>query len=105
MARYPAKTPPWSQKQFDDRGAVEEPVEDGGGHDPVGEHGAPVAEAAVGRQHDRAALIAPGYDLEDPVGAGSVHRQVAELVDDEDRGSRIRPHLGAPAALEVGRLE
>ena len=54
---------------------------------------APVAEAAVAGQHDRAALIAAGHDLEDPVGAGGVHRQVAELVDDEDRGARVGPHL------------
>ncbi len=66
---------------------------------------APVPEAAVGGQHDRAALVAAAHDLEDPVGGGGVHRQVAELVDDQHRGPGVGPHLRAPAALEMGRLE
>lgn len=37
-------------------------------------------EAPVAPEHDRAALVAAGHDLEGPVGAGGVRRQVAELV-------------------------
>jgi hypothetical protein len=76
-----------------DGGVVQEPVEDGARDDLVGEHLAPVAEAPVAGQHDRAALVSSTDDLEHPVRAGRVHWQVAELVDDQDRRPGVRPHL------------
>ena len=42
----------------DDGGVVQEAVEDGGGDGGVGQHGAPVGDAAVGGEHDRAVFVA-----------------------------------------------
>jgi site-specific DNA recombinase len=58
----------------DDGGVVQEPVQDRGGDDLVGEDRSPVGEPTVGGQHDRAAPVAAGHDLEHPVGRGLVHR-------------------------------
>lgn len=38
------------------RSVVQEAIEDGGGHDLIGEHLAPVGEALVGGEHGRCAL-------------------------------------------------
>src|SRR6266496_3410814 len=52
----------------DDVAVVEEPVEDGGGEDLVGEDLAPFAEGLVAGDDDGAFLVAAGDDLEDEVG-------------------------------------
>jgi site-specific DNA recombinase len=88
----------------DDGGVVQEPVQDRRCHDLVGEDRSPVGEPAVGSQHDRAALVAPRHDLEHPVRRGLVHRQVAELVDDQHRRASEGPHLGAGVAFQVRGL-
>src|SRR5690606_31675491 len=44
-------------------------------------------------------LVAPGHELEEEHGAGAADRQVADLIDDEDR--RVREHL--EALLELAR--
>jgi hypothetical protein len=54
---------------------VEQPVDDGGGDDGVGEDLAPVGEAAVGGQHYRTLVVAAADDLEDPVCRGLVEGQ------------------------------
>src|SRR6266545_7488304 len=74
---------------------VQQPVQDRRGHDLVGEDSSPVREPSVGRQHDRSSLVAAGDHLEDPVGGGLIHRQVAELVDDQHARTGERPHLRA----------
>lgn len=48
----------------DDR-VVQQPVEQRRGHHAVAEHITPFTEAAVGRQDDRAALVADVDELED----------------------------------------
>ena len=40
----------------------------------------------VGREHGGSALVATAHELEEEHGAGLVHGQVAELIDDEKRG-------------------
>jgi hypothetical protein len=72
---------------------MQQPVEDGGGDDPVAEHIAPGAEALVARQDHRPTLVAPADELEEQVGADPVDRQVADLVDESSRGVRTTENV------------
>jgi hypothetical protein len=65
---------------------------------------APGGDAAVGGEDDRAVLIAAGDDLEEVAGGLGRERQVAELVDDQQRGAVPEAHRRLPAALERGAL-
>ena len=57
---------------------VHQPVDDSRGQGIVDiEEFAPFTEDAVGRDHDRVALVAGGDDLEHQIGAPFVDRQVA----------------------------
>jgi hypothetical protein len=62
---------------------VDEPVDQGGGDHGVAEDLAPLLEAAVGGDSDRAAFVAAGDEGEEQVGGLSLQGQVADLVDDE----------------------
>ena len=67
---------------------VEQAVEDGGGDDGVAEHLAPLGEALVRGEDDRAALVAGGDQREEGSRRESVVGPDAELVDDQDLGAR-----------------
>src|SRR5438132_10833610 len=62
---------------------VEKSVDDGRSDDRFVEDLAPVPEPTVGGQDDGATLIALGDHVEDPVGRGLVHREITELINDE----------------------
>ena len=62
---------------------MQQPVQDGRGHDRVAEHVTPVTERLIRGQQDAAAFVTCGNDLEQQMGGARRHRQVAELVDDE----------------------
>jgi hypothetical protein len=62
---------------------VDEPVDEGGGDHRVAEDLAPLLEAAVRGDADRAALGAAGDEREEQVGGLPLERQVADLVNDE----------------------
>src|SRR5690606_20279756 len=62
---------------------MQEAVENGGSDDAVAEHLAPGTEALVAGEDHRAALIATANQLEEEIGADTVDRQVADLVDDQ----------------------
>src|SRR5581483_11364961 len=83
---------------------VEEPVEDGGGDGGVLEDLAPVGDAAVGREDDRAVFVAAGDDLEEVAGGFGGQGEVAELVDDQQLWAVPEAHRRLPAALERGAL-
>jgi hypothetical protein len=67
----------------DHGGVVDEPVDEGGGDHRVAEDLAPLLEAAVGGDGDRAALVAARHQREEEVGGLAFERQIADLVDDE----------------------
>ena len=72
----------------DDVAAVEQPVEQRGRHDLVVEDLAPALEALVRGEHSRGVLVAPVDELEEEDGAAAGDREVADLVDDQER--RVR---------------
>src|SRR6266571_1452273 len=49
----------------------------------------PLLESAVGGNDERPLFIAQGDNLEEQIGARLVNREVAELVEDEQRGFRV----------------
>ena len=70
----------------DDVAAVEQPVEQRGGHDLVAEDLSPLLEALVGGEHGRSVLVAPVDELEEQDGAAPGDGEVADLIDDQERG-------------------
>ena len=69
----------------DDVTVVQESVDECSGHDLIAQDLTPVLEPFVGREHGGCALIAPVDELEEEHGAGRADRQVADLVDDQER--------------------
>ena len=84
----------------DDVAMVQEPVDERRRHDLVAEHVSPFLEALVRGQHRRRPLV-PGVDqLEEEHGAVLADRQVADLVDHEQRG--MRQHAQPPGQRSRG---
>ncbi len=69
----------------DDVAAVEQTVQEGGGHDLVVQDLAPALEALVRGEHRRGVLVAPVHELEEEDGTAPGDREVADLVDDQKR--------------------
>ena len=69
----------------DDVVAVEQTVQQGGGHDLVVQDLAPALEALVRGEHRRGVLVVPVDELEEEDGAAASDREVADLVDDQKR--------------------
>ena len=67
---------------------VDEPVDHRGGDDVVAEDLAPGAEGLVAGDDHRGAFVAVGDEAEHQVGGFGVERDVADLVDDEQRDER-----------------
>ena len=84
----------------DDMAVMQQPVDERSGHDLVAQDLAPLLEAFIGGQHSGCALIAPVDELEEEHGAGLADRQVADLVDDQER--RIGEDLEAASQLAGG---
>ena len=93
-------TPETMPADADGDGVMEDPVQDGGGNHAVAKDLAPAAKALVGRQDDRAALVAAADELEEEVGADPVDGQVADLVDEEQarHGVQLETLLEPPLA-------
>jgi len=70
----------------DDVAVVEETVDERAGHEVVAEDLAPLVERLVRSENGRGGLVAAGHELEEEHGAVATDGQVADLVDDEERG-------------------
>jgi transposase len=87
----------------DDFGVVDESVDHGGGHDVVAEDLAPAAELFVAGDDQRGPLVAAGHQLEEQVGGFGFERDVADLVDDEQRVAAEADEFGLqPAGVVRG---
>ena len=64
---------------------VDEPVDHGGGDDLVAEDFAPAAERLVGCDDQTGTLIAAGDELEEQVRRLGFERDLADLIDHEQR--------------------
>jgi hypothetical protein len=87
---------------LDHDGVVQQSVQQRGGDDRIPEDLAPFREATVLRQ-DHCALFVSGIDqLEEQAGAPAGDGQVADLVDDQQRGAGVEADLFAQAPLTFG---
>lgn len=69
--------------KFEDRGAMGEPIQQGGRHALIAAHdGGPLGKAQIGRNNDRDPLVEGGADLEQELGSGRGKRQKPQLVQD-----------------------
>ena len=83
---------------------MQEPVEHGSGQRlVVGEGGSPLRERQVARQHDSAALVALGDDVEEQVCLFTPERQVADFVDDQQPRPDDRAVEELPQAVLLTR--
>jgi hypothetical protein len=81
---------------------VDEPVDHGCCNDFVTEHLAPAAERLVGSDDQGGAFVARGDELEEQVRRFGLERDVADLVDDEQRIAAKPGQLGLQGAGVVG---
>ena len=90
---------------LDDHGMVEQSVEQCGGDDGVAEDFSPFSEAAIAGE-DHGAFFVSGVDqLEEQVGAAVGDWEIADLVDDQERGAAIEADLLDQASLAFGAAE
>ena len=79
---------------------MQQPVENRRGRHVVAEHGPPLADRLVGCDEHAAALVPPRDQLEQQVRRAGRHRQVAQLVHDQQTG----PRQHRKAFLELARV-
>ena len=77
---------------------MQQAIDECSGHDLVAQD--LIFEAFIGGEHSGCALVAPVDELEEEHGAGLADRQVADLVDDQERG--IGEDLEAASELAGG---
>ncbi len=93
----------------DDMAVMQQAIDERSGHDLVAQDLSPLLEALVGRQHSGCALVAPVDELEEEHRAGLADGQVADLVDDQERGmgedleaaSQLPERLSCPQSMTV----
>jgi len=68
----------------DDRAMMQDAVKYGGSDGDVGEDVIPLGEGLVRGKNSGDLLVTPSDELKEQVGALNVHREVADLVDDEE---------------------
>ncbi len=84
----------------DDVTVMQEPVDEGAGHDVIAEDLAPGFKAFVARQHRGRVFVAPTHQLIKQLRAGARDREIADFVDDHQtrrderaQSSRVLPRL------------
>jgi hypothetical protein len=90
---------------LDDDGVVQEAVQEGGCYNLIAEDVAPFGEAAVGGKDHCAALVTSVDQLEEEVSPTRRDGQVANLVDDQQRGAAQIADAFAQGALALSLCE
>jgi len=80
---------------------VEQAVEDGRGDDGIAEEFLPIAEALIGGDNDRASLVSVRDKLKEQIGFLGGYRQIAHLIDDDQRRAPVGFPLGLPLFFEL----
>ena len=70
---------------------VSEAIDQGDGTGGVGEDGVPAFEREIGRDQDRAVLVAATDDLKEEVCGARIVGQVSDLIDGEECGPGVVP--------------
>jgi hypothetical protein len=65
---------------------VQQSIQDGGRHDLIAEHCAPVTDGSVGRDQNASPFVAAADELEQQMRGRRLERQIAELVHDQQFG-------------------
>ena len=84
---------------------MQEPIEDGGCDDVVAKDASPVGDGLIRGQQDAAGLVTGSDQLKQQMGGLRRHRQVTELVDDEQLGARAACQASVPGTGLVGLLQ
>ena len=87
---------------LDDDGMVKQAVEQSRGDDGIAEDLAPFGEAAVGGEDHGALLVAGIDELEEQIAAAGHDGQVADFVDDQERGAAKVAHAFAKRPFLLG---
>lgn len=90
---------------LDHDGVVEQAVEQRGGDDRITEDLAPVGKAAVAGQDDGALFVTGVDQLEEQVGAAGGDRQIADLVDDQERRPAVEADLSIRRPSRSARVK
>lgn len=83
--------PPAVASDVDDVAPVQQPVQQRGRHHLVAQDPSPFLEPLVGGDDRQGVLVAPSDQLEEQRGTAPGHRQVADLVDHQQRRMGQRP--------------
>src|SRR5579864_2700956 len=84
---------------------MQQAIEDRGRQDVVAEDRAPLRHDLVGGDQQAAAFVPAGDELEKEMGAASLERQVAELVDDQQLRLRVKHQTVAQLPISFGFRE
>ena len=68
---------------INDGAVMQNAIQDSGGNRNIGKDLVPLGEGLIGSEDGGGLLIAPGNQLEEKVGALDVHREIANLVNDQ----------------------
>lgn len=85
-----------------DDGVVKQAIEKSRRDDGIAEHLAPFGEATIGREAHRALFVARVDELEEEVAAAGNDRQIADLVDHQERRSSQEADTFAQRAFVLG---
>src|SRR5262249_9842146 len=87
---------------LNDHGVVQKSVEQGRRDDGIPKNVPPLAEAAIRGQDHRALLIAGVDQLEEQIAGASADGEIADLINDEQRGAAKEADAFAQTSFAVG---
>ena len=89
----------------DDGSVMQDTIEDGGGNGDVGKDLVPLGEGLIGSEDGGGLLIPPGNQLEEQICPLNVHREIADLVDDQHPVFGQHFEFVRQAVLKMGFFE
>ena len=87
---------------MNDDGVVKQSVQQRRGDDRIAENLAPFGEAAIGGQDHRASLVAGVDQLEEQVAGAGADGEIADLIDDQQRGAAQEANALAQSPFAFG---